>query len=380
MKKNRIFLNFFGTHPGVFLGCLCIFLLWPILINSADIPEGSNHPPTFTLGPDQETYEDSGLNQLSNFVSHINPGHPDETNQQLTFHLSNDNPDLFSVQPTVSPTGTLKYTPSPDINGVANVSIYLKDDGGTDNDGVDQSITKNFKITVLAVNDAPDFTKGEDQIIIKNAGLQVVPGWATRMTKGPEDEKNQQLEFIIDVDKEHLFKQLPQITPDGVLSYEPDRDAYGQASVSVILKDDGGKDHFGVDTSEPKIFTISIRWSNHAPSFSKGPDISVLEDVDFQTFEQWATNIQSGPIEESFQNVFFYVSVDQPELFTIQPSIASNGTLTFRPEPDANGKAMINVFIKDDGGTDFGGVDQSQTQTFYIEIKPVNDAPSFTPG
>ncbi|MBF0451444.1 MAG: tandem-95 repeat protein [Candidatus Magnetomorum sp.] len=200
------------------------------------------------------------------------------------------------------------------------------------------------------------------------------------MTKGPEDEKNQTLEFILDVDREELFHKLPQITSNGLLTYEPAWDAYGQAIVSVYLKDDGGKDYGGNDSSNIKTFTVSIIWSNQAPSFSKGPDIKVLEDAGLQTVEQWATNIQAGPIEESFQNVSFFVSVDQSNLFDVQPSIASNGTLTFLSKPNANGKALVNVFLKDDGGTDFGGQDQSKTQAFFIDVKAVNDPPSFTGG
>jgi hypothetical protein len=361
-------------------GCLCILLLLPIIINSAEIPDGSNHPPTFTIGPNQQVYEDSGLCQLTNFISHIDAGHPDESGQQLTFHLFADNQNLFSVQPFVTSNGTLKFTPSPDKNGLAIVGIFLKDDGGTENGGVDESPTKYFKITVLPVNDPPDFIAGENQVILKNSGSQVVPGWASRMTKGPDDENNQELHFILDVDKEELFSTLPKISSSGVLTYESAWDAYGLATVSVILKDDGGQNYGGIDSSEIKTFTISIMWSNHAPSFSKGPDIKILEDADFQTFDHWATNIQPGPIEESHQKVAFYINNEQPDLFDIQPSIDANGTLTFHPKADANGTVLVNIFLKDDGGTEFGGKDQSPTQTFYIEIKPVNDPPSFTGG
>jgi len=361
-------------------GYLGILLLLPIIIYSAEIPEGSNHPPTFTLGPDQQAYEDSGPRQLSNFISHIDAGHPDESNQTLTFHLFADNQDLFLVQPTVTANGTLKYTTAPDKNGVASVAIYLKDDGGTEDGGVDESITKYFKINVFPVNDPPDFVKGDNQVIIKNAGLQAVPGWATRMTKGPDDEKDQTLEFVVEVDKEELFSKLPQISSTGVLTYESAWDSYGLATVYVYLKDNGGTDYGGIDSSEIKTFTISIMWSNHAPSFSKGPDIKILEDADFQTYEKWATNIQPGPIEEAHQKVEFYVTNEHTDLFDSQPTISSNGTLTFLPKPDANGKILVNVFLKDDGGTEFGGKDQSTTQSFYIDIKAVNDPPSFTGG
>jgi len=360
---------------------LYILLLWPITIYCAvDIPEGSNHPPSFNLGPDQETHEDKTINALSNFAQNIKPGPPNESDQNVSFHLSADNPDLFSEQPTVSPDGVLRYSLAPDKNGSTTVSIYLKDDGGTDNDGVDQSETQTFRIIVHPVNDPPSFNKGDDQSIVKNAELQVVPGWATRINKGPADEINQKLNFILDVDRKEMFEQLPEITPDGVLTYEPARDAYGQARVTVVLKDDGGLSYGGIDTSPEQTFIIAIIWSNHAPSFSKGPDIVILEDAPAQTYDEWATNIKAGPAEESFQNVFFHLAIEQQQLFDSLPDIMSNGRLTFRPKENANGKTLVNVFLQDDGGTEYGGQDQSDTHTFFIEIKPVNDPPTFTPG
>jgi hypothetical protein len=53
------------------------------------------------------------------------------------------------------------------------------------------------------------------------------------------------LTFIVDVDREEIFEQLPQISPDGTLTYEPGRDAYGQALVSVKLQDSGGVAKWG---------------------------------------------------------------------------------------------------------------------------------------
>ena len=363
------------------VGYLCILLLWPIIIICAEIPEGSNNPPSFNLGPSQIINEDAINPGLGNFAQNIKPGPYDyEKDQKLTFFLSVDKPDLFSQQPTVTPQGTLNYLPAPDQNGIATVSIYLKDDGGTENGGKDQSETKIFTITIRPVNDPPTFYKGEDQSIVKNAELQIIPNWATRMNKGPADEQNQSLSFIVDVDRTEMFEQPPRISPDGTLTYEPARDAYGQALVRVALKDDGGLSNGGMDTSEEQTFLINIIWANHAPSFSKGPDIRILEDASSQSYDEWATNIKSGPVEESFQNVYFILAVELPQLFAVLPTITSNGKLTFRPNPDVNGKTLVSVFLKDDGGTEYGGQDQSDTQTFYIDIKAVNDPPVFTAG
>ncbi len=118
-----------------------------------------------------------------------------------------------------------------------------------------------------------------------------------------------------------------------------------------------------------------IGYPNQQPSFTKGSDKMVLEDTGLQTVMGWATGISGGPANESNQIVDFIVSNDNPTLFAIAPSIAPNGTLTFRSAPDANGSAIVTVRIHDNGGTANGGVDTSAAHYFNITVTAVNDAP-----
>jgi hypothetical protein len=69
------------------------------------------------------------------------------------------------------------------------------------------------------------------------------------------------------------------------------------------------------------------------------------------------------------------VSNNNNALFSQQPAISSDGTLTFQSAPDANGSAIVTVALQDDGGTLGGGDDTSDEQTFNITVTPVNDAP-----
>jgi len=55
----------------------------------------------------------------------------EESNQAVDFIVSNNNPDLFAVQPAISPDGTLTYTVAPAHCGVAIVTVVLHDNGGT---------------------------------------------------------------------------------------------------------------------------------------------------------------------------------------------------------------------------------------------------------
>ena len=55
----------------------------------------------------------------------------------------------------MSPNGTLTYTPAPNANGVAMVTVRVHDNGGSANGGVATSAPQTFTMTVTAVNDAP---------------------------------------------------------------------------------------------------------------------------------------------------------------------------------------------------------------------------------
>ena len=118
-----------------------------------------NDPPSFTKGADHVANEDSGAQTVNGWATAMSPGPAHESGQGMSFVIvSVSNPALFSVQPVVSPTGTLTYTPAPDAAGSTSVTLHLQDDGGTANGGVATSGQQNFNITINAVNDAPTNT------------------------------------------------------------------------------------------------------------------------------------------------------------------------------------------------------------------------------
>jgi VCBS repeat-containing protein len=109
-----------------------------------------NDAPSFSKGGDQAVLEDAGAQTMTGWASAISAG-PNEAGQALDFIVSNDNNALFSVQPAVSPTGTLTYRLASNMNGVnhvAHVTVRLHDDGGTANGGVDTSGAQTFIIRV----------------------------------------------------------------------------------------------------------------------------------------------------------------------------------------------------------------------------------------
>jgi CSLREA domain-containing protein len=259
---------------------------------------------------------------------------------------------------------TLQITPAANQSGSTTITFVMNFAGG----GSDST---TFNLTVLPVNDAPSFTKGANQTINEDAGLQTVSNWATSLSAGP-NEAGQTLTFTATFDNA-IFSTAPAIDSSGTLTYAPAANASGVSTISVFLKDDGGTANGGQDTSAVQTFTITVNSVNDAPSFTKGPDITVAEDPGFQ-FVGWATNISAGPNE--FDGLNFQITNNtNPGLFSSQPSITSAGTLLYQPAANASGSADITVVLKDTGGTANGGVDISAAQTFTITVTAVNDAP-----
>lgn len=131
----------------------------------------------------------------------------------------------------------------------------------------------------------------------------------------------------------------------------------------------------GSVTSRDAVLTVLP--PNKPPSFTKGPNVTVLEDAGPQTRPGWATKILSGPVGEPTQQVAFLVSNNNPGLFSAQPAISPDGTLSFTAAANSYGTNIVTVSLQDNGGTANGGVDTSAPQTFTIGVAAVNDAPSF---
>ena len=76
-----------------------------------------------------------------------------------------------------------------------------------------------------------------------------------------------------------LFSTLPAVSPTGTLTYTSAPNANGTATITLRLQDNGGTANGGVDTSPSVSFTITLTPVNDAPSFTVGPNQTVVEDA-----------------------------------------------------------------------------------------------------
>ncbi|MBI5774404.1 MAG: VCBS repeat-containing protein, partial [Verrucomicrobia bacterium] len=124
----------------------------------------------------------------------------------------------------------------------------------------------------------------------------------------------------------------------------------------------------GLGASAPVFTTITVNSVNDVPSFVKGVDQHPLQNSGLTTVTGWATAISTGPANESGQTASFLVSNNNNPMFSVQPAVAADGTLTFTLAADTLATATVTVQVQDDGGTANGGVDTSAGQTFVIAV------------
>ncbi len=125
---------------------------------------------------------------------------------------------------------------------------------------------------------------------------------------------------------------------------------------SIVSSADGSKLVAG--TSLGQIYTSAGLQNPYAITISAGAGATSTAN--------FATDITAGAADESAQTVGFSVTNNNSGLFITQPTLASNGTLTFIPNPSFAGMATVTVIAQDNGGTANGGVNTSPAQTFTI--------------
>jgi mRNA-degrading endonuclease HigB of HigAB toxin-antitoxin module len=134
-----------------------------------------------------------------------------------------------------------------------------------------------------------------------------------------------------------------------------------QSSYSVRIQTSDGTDTFA------KAFIITVNDVNETPSFIKGSDKShpALTNT-AQSFPAWATAFDDGDSTVT-QMLTFHVTNNNNALFTNQPAVASDGTLTYTLN-GTEGTAIVSVSLTDDNTINGDAALTSAVQTFTITI------------
>ncbi len=146
------------------------------------------------------------------------------------------------------------------------------------------------------------------------------------------------------------------VNADGTLDFQTDdMDANGVLSFQYLVTD-----LYNEDEGEVVLNVIAV---NDEPTFTPGVlNINVALDQSY-VFPQWATDIVSGPANESNQSLIFATTLAAPigaeNFFSNTATVDTNGTLNFQINAMATGTGQILVTLVDDGGTSNGGDDHS---------------------
>ncbi|MDX1432308.1 MAG: Ig-like domain-containing protein [Gammaproteobacteria bacterium] len=247
--------------------------------------------------------------------------------------------------------GSFTYTPNADFNGDDSFVYLAEDDDG----GQSEEITVD--ITVLPVNDAPTFTLAAANVPVEeDDGPQSIAGFASDISAGPADEAGQALAFALSVDDPSLFAAGPTLGLDGTLEFTPADNAFGIATVTVTLMDDGGTERGGVDVSAPQVFTITIAPLN---------DVPVVFPFDLEMDEDGLlTGMLQGVDVDGDPLVFSRAAGPFRGTLVVEPG----GGFTYTPNADFFG---MDGFLY----TAFDGTSFATPATVTIQVRPINDAP-----
>ncbi|MEQ1760247.1 MAG: Ig-like domain-containing protein, partial [Vicinamibacterales bacterium] len=240
------------------------------------------------------------------------------------------------------------YTPALNFNGPDSFQFTVTDRGRPDNcaGGLPAcapaltSLAATVSINVTAVNDAPGFIAGNDQVVLDDDGPQTIVAWATSLSAGPPDESLQVLDFLVTTDNDGLFAEsgLPSIAPDGTLTFTPALDADGTATVSVTLHDSGAFGSPNINTSAPQTFLITVTPSNQEPTTSDDDFRSVdMSNLDASLFLNRNPDVAEPLVPEVIwvgdQQTLRLVNGDpgsRSSAFTTQPSSIVRFSTTFQ--------------------------------------------------
>ncbi|MFZ4819856.1 MAG: Ig-like domain-containing protein, partial [Limisphaerales bacterium] len=263
------------------------------------------------------------------------------------------------------------------------------------NDGTYQS-ERSFELEVSLTNDTPTITPPAVAAILEDSSVRI-GSWEVR----DPDAGNGVLEMRVQVFGGSLkldslggavlasganesaamslrgtLLQLNQALLGSTLTPSPNLNGLVQVQISVNdLGNTGGLD----PQTGSSTLSVAVTAVNDAPTFTRGADQSAVQGAGGQTVLGWATNIRSGPQNESGQAVRFIVSTDPESLFLVPPAISPDGTLTYTPAVAAAGSAIVTVQLVDSGGSGQGGSSESAVERFEIVVlDPVNNPPTLS--
>jgi len=267
----------------------------------------------------------------------------------MTFTITSDTAD---VNPSYD-GAILNLIPTPDWNGSALITVIVTDENSL-------SDSTEFTLTVLPVNDAPTISAINDTIILEDSWDQFIN--ISGISSGSSNESQSFVLSATTNNSELIFlnpgHDFTYTSPDsiGTFSFSTIANAYGEATITIMVQDDGGIENGGIDTVRIS-FNVSVTSVN---------DIPIIEEIFSQYVYEDSTltiAIYASDVEDEYLEIFAYSQGPGVETF-----IFGSDSLLMVPEPDWNGETLIDVYTFDSQGA-------GDTMSFTLNVIPVDDNP-----
>lgn len=264
---------------------------------------------------------------------------------------SNGDPLTFAIKPgaaatkgtiSVSADGSLVFTPFANANGTDQFTITVSD-------GKSPALEQQFAFTIAPVNDAP--TGADDDLGSVVAG-QTVSLAAGRILANDRDIDGDTISIVAVRD---AVGGTVALSASGDVVFSANANFSGAASFVYDIADGQG----GTANAAVSLSVTPPATDNAAPVIRAASLPQVREDHDVK-----GRIIASDADGDTL--TYAVKSGSEPMLGTV--SIGSDGRLTYRPDPNANGAEAFVIAVSDGRGA-------ATDVPFSFTIRSVNDAP-----
>jgi sugar lactone lactonase YvrE len=337
-----------------------------------------NDPPNIFVNPSEITIDEDTPLTLSISVFDIEAGTNDihvflnsnhcllKINQtsELTVSPSSIAQSLTltgSIDSLITALDAINVTPTNNYYGNTFITIKVDDQGFTPLPA--ESIQKTISITIMPVNDPPDFMLAPETITVFEDFSS--PQRITFTTHHTIFGEPSQLTYTLTPEPASItWANITFVPASGMITITAIANRNGAAA--FVLTADDGADENNLSSCH---FSLSIVAVNDPPEFILSKN-QIIVNEDFSTIE--SISLTPGVIPEDEPKTITY-ALQPASLTWVNLSIDSEtGQISMTNIPHGHGEQMITI-IADDGAI-------TSTKTFSLSVNSINDLPQIISG
>lgn len=309
-----------------------------------------NDAPSFKLSKTSVDLNGNAVQSFSKWADEMSPGPSDESGQKLRFQFEQlDATELLVALPAIDSVGTLKVQAKPGISGVARFQVRLLDNGDSLAGNKNSSGWVAFQV---AVNAPPTLTLPARTYSLWQNSVQS-PGSVVLA-----DDETSVGSLVLSKSSSNA-QVLPAdsvyISGTGAsrkLTFRPVRDQVGLVTVYLTVKDSMGG-------SLTDSMQVQVNAMNRAPSFTLASASVVLQNYNRDSLLLKCVSAESANDLQQYikERRVDLIGAPQDTVLTAKATLDAEGTLHLPRRPNLRGWFTFRITIKDNGGTDNGGVD-----------------------